>query len=262
MGHGDQLMATGMAKGWKARGKRIAFGDGRRIIWDQHSGEIFRGNPNIAPPGHERQPDIKWIAYHKGHRVYNTHDPKHDRWIWNYDFRPIPGEVFFDARERQLGAWHGSGFILVEPDVVGWKSSSANKDWGRAKYQSLVDKLRSEGHRVVQFGHEKAGAGLAGVVRVKTASFREALAVLSHAALYIGPEGGLHHGAAAVGIPAVVLFGGFIPPSVTGYDGHRNLTGGAEACGSLKPCEHCRKAMAAISVEEAFQAVQDVAEWT
>jgi len=51
----------------------------------------------------------------------------------------------------------------------------------------------------------------------------------------------------------VVLFGGFIPPSVTGYAAHANLTGGAEACGSLKPCPHCRKAMEAISVEEVVE---------
>lgn len=251
-----------MAKGAKARGKRIAFGDGQRILWDKHSGEIFRGNPNVASPGSERDKDIEWIAFHKGHRLYNSHDPKHDRWIWNYEFRPIPGEVFFDAREKKDASRHGEGFIVIEPDVVGWKSSSANKDWGRANYQRVVDRLRADGRRVVQFGYDNAGPGLTGAERIKTRSFRDALAIMAHAELYIGPEGGLHHGAAAVGAPAIVLFGGFIPPAVTGYDGHKNLTGGAEACGSLKPCQHCRKAMAAISVEEVYQAVQDVSEWT
>jgi hypothetical protein len=32
MGYGDELMATGMARGAAARGKRVAFGDGQRII--------------------------------------------------------------------------------------------------------------------------------------------------------------------------------------------------------------------------------------
>jgi ADP-heptose:LPS heptosyltransferase len=82
---------------------------------------------------------------------------------------------------------------------------------------------------------------------------------LARAKLYIGAEGGLHHAAAALGVPAVVLFGGFIPPLVTGYETHINLTGGAqEACGSLKPCDHCRKAMDAISVEEVAAAARTI----
>jgi hypothetical protein len=65
----------------------------------------------------------------------------------------------------------------------------------------------------------------------------------------------MHHGAAAMNIPAVVLFGGFVPPAVTGYDSHTNLTGGAEfACGSFRYCEHCIAAMKAISVDEVVTA--------
>jgi hypothetical protein len=62
----------------------------------------------------------------------------------------------------------------------------------------------------------------------------------------------MHHAAAAVGIDAVVIMGGFIPPSVVGYDGHINLTGGSEACGTIGTCEHCRQAMAKISVNEVW----------
>lgn len=94
MGRGDNIMATGLARGAAARGKRIAFGDGRRIAWDQHSKEIFRGNPNIAPPGSEADPDLEWIDYRTGHRIYNGLDRARRRWIWNMDFRPVPGEFF------------------------------------------------------------------------------------------------------------------------------------------------------------------------
>lgn len=65
----------------------------------------------------------------------------------------------------------------------------------------------------------------------------------------MGCEGGMHHGSAAVGIPAVVLFGGFIHPRTTGYESHANIFTGGRACGSIKPCAHCRQAMLAISVE-------------
>ena len=243
-----------MARGAKERGKRIAFGNGINILWDQHSAEVFRGNPNIAPPGHEHHPDVDWIPYYKGHRLYNRQSG--DRWIWNLDFHAIPGEVFLDKAERTAGSRYGSGFVLIEHQTVKWKSVAPNKDWGRANYQAVADRLKQAGHRVVQFGYDDTPA-LSGVERYRTTSFRDALAVMANAALYIGPEGGSHHGAAAVGIPAVVLFGGFIPPSVTGYVTHANLTGGAEACGSLHACPHCKAAMAAISVDEVFEEARE-----
>lgn len=242
-------MAAGMARGARARGKRIAFGDRQKIRWDQHSEIIFRGNPNIAPPGAERDQDIEWIEYFKGRRIYNTHDRANDRWIWNLDFHAQPGEMFFNAQEKRNGRRYGKGFVLIEPSIVAAKSCAPNKDWGRANYQEVCDLLIEAGFEVCQFAYPGSGPGLAGIRRLPTMDIRDALAILGEAALYIGPEGGLHHGAAALGVPAVVLFGGFIPPSVTGYETHINLTGGAEACGSLHFCRHCRDAMRAISVE-------------
>ena len=154
------------------------------------------------------------------------------------------------------GARYGRGFVLIEPNLPWWKSVAPNKDWGREKYQRVADLLRAEGHRVAQFSNPK-GTTLVGVEQLFTTSFRDALAILKNAGVYVGPEGGLHHGAAAVGVPAVVLFGGFIPPAVTGYDAHVNLTGGVEACGSLSACAHCKAAMKSISVEEVFSAAKD-----
>lgn len=255
MGLGDQLLATGMARGARDRGKRIAFGDGHRILWDKHSEEVFRYNPNVARPGSERARDIEWIHYFKGHRIYNRRVG--DNWVWNRNFRAIPGEMFFDPREAVRGRRFDTGFVVIEPQSAQWKSVAANKDWGFDRFQDVADRLTKSGRRVVQFRNSKGALGLERVEQLPTASFRDALAILSNASLYIGGEGGLHHGAAAVGIPAVVIFGGFIPPAVTGYDTHTNLTGGFEACGSLKPCRHCRQAMLSISADEVFAAAQE-----
>jgi ADP-heptose:LPS heptosyltransferase len=62
----------------------------------------------------------------------------------------------------------------------------------------------------------------------------------------------MHHGAAALGIPAVVLFGGYTPIELTGYPPlHVNLAGNSlAACGSLYRCEHCIKAMESIMATE------------
>lgn len=254
MGHGDEIMATGLARGAKARGKRIAFGDGKRIIFSPWSGEIFRNNPNIARPGDELAPDIEWIAHHKGNRLYNKMSNSRLRWLWNMNFTPTPGELFFEEAELRFAEAAGSGFILVEPNLPAHKSVSPNKDWGAQRYAAVAQALLKQGRRVLQFDYDGARHHLPGVSQLKAPTFRHALAVLARAALYIGPEGGLHHGAAAVGIPAVVLFGGFIPPQVTGYPTHTNLTGGAVACGRFYRCHHCMQAMDAISVDEVLKA--------
>ena len=251
MGFGDNLMATGLARGAAARNKRVAFGDGKKIIWDQHSQHIFHGNPNIALPGEERRKDLEWVPHYKGHRLYNSQAS--GRWVWNYDFKPTPGEMFFSVPELDDGRRSGKGFVIVEPNVPRWKTAAYNKDWGVHRYQAVANELRQRGIRLLQliYGNEPI---LVGVSQTKTKSFRDAISIMANAVGYLGPEGGLHHAAAAVGIPAVVIFGGFVPPSVTGYKTHINLTGGAEACGSLTKCEHCRAALAAITPEEVVAA--------
>lgn len=251
MGYGDDIIASGMARGMKAQGKRAAFGDGKRIIWGPWSEEMFRYNPNIAQPGMERADDICWVNYYKGNRHYNKLDKVNAKWIWNYDFHPAPGELFFSDEEKEFAESAGKGFILIEPNVPWHKSVARNKDWGIKNYQAVADLLRKNGYDVVQTLYN-GGKNLGRVRSVKTPTFRHALALMSQAKIVITPEGGLHHGAAALGLPAVVLFGGFIPPGTTGYPGHVNLTGGVEACGSLNPCPHCVDAMNKITVEEVY----------
>ena len=241
-----------MARGAQDRGKRIAFGDGRKIIWDQHSREIFRKNKNIAIPGTERQSDVEWIHFYKGNRLYNKYAG--NRWIWNREFKAIPGEIVFDKEEIDFSKRIKPGFILIEPNVPWHKTVAPNKDWGKAKHQAVANELSSKGYEVAQFSY--GPVRLSGARVIQVSSFREAAIALTRSRMAILPEGGLHHAAAAVGARAVVIFGGFIPPSVTGYDGHTNLTGGAEACGSLSPCQHCKAAMDRISVEEVMAAAQ------
>lgn len=249
-----------MARGAAQRGKRIAFGDGSNIIWDQHSEQIFRGNPNIAKLGSEHDSDLEWIHHYKGHRLYNSQDHKRDRWIWNYDFRAQPGEIFFTNEEMNFANKVGKDFILIEPHVPEYKVGVINKKWPLQRYANVVEMLKRRGFNVQQF-RNGGGAALPGVGTIQALSFRHALAVLSQAALYIGPEGGLHHGAAAVGTPAVVVFGAWIPPQVTGYQTHINLTGGAqEFCGKLQPCHHCILAMEAIKSKHVYSAAKEILE--
>lgn len=258
MGLGDQLIATGLAKGSVKRGKKIAFGNGLKLMWDQNSERIFRGNPNIAFPGQERGYDVEWISYYKGWRGYNKQGSGH--WEWNMKWKCSPGEIYLSDEEKKLGDRCGSGFVVMEPNVESWKLSSPNKDWGRANYEAVAVSLARDGHRIVQFEYAKSGPVVRGAKTVRTRDFRDALAIMRNASLYVGAEGGLHHGAAAVGIPAVVLFGGFIPPSVTGYDSHTNLAGSDKFCGSFSRCQHCLDAMARITQDSVYRAAKNYLE--
>lgn len=252
MGLGDNIMATGMARGAVARGKRIAFGDGKKLIWDTLSAGIFHGNPNIARPGQERNSNVEWIPFYRGNRLYNKQG--NGRWLWNYDFRPTPGEIFFSHEELHYAEQMRPGFIIIEPNVPIYKSVAPNKEWPAERYEEVAKRLVSAGHVVIQLKHG-GKHNLRSASSVHSSNFRKALALLQRASLYIGPEGGMHHGAAAVNVPGVVLFGGFIPPQVTGYDTHTNLVGNAtEACGSLKKCDHCIAAMQSIEVDEVYEA--------
>jgi len=254
VGFGDEILGSGLARGAAARGKRVAFGDGQHIIWGQQSVEIFRGNPNVAPPGSEGAADLEWIAHYPGKRLYNRANG--NSWVWNYDFRPKPGEIFFDASERDIAAVVPPGFVLMEPNVPAHKAVAINKQWDPARFQWVADRLCQDGHRVVQLTYEGMTHQLRDVETFPTQSVRIALAVLARAALFVGHEGGMHHGAAALGIPAVVIFGGFIPPRVTGYDNHENMAAGEPACGSLIPCLHCRQALESITARQVYDAAR------
>lgn len=252
MGYGDELIATGLARGAAARGKRIAFGNGKRIVLTSQSAEIFRNNPNIARPGEENLPNIEWIPHYQGRRVYATQIG--NRW----EFHPtkmIPGEIFWSPEEVAFGASFSNQIdVVLEPRVKRHGACvGINKQWPVYRYQQLASMLEENGVRVAQLVPPGIPPVLRKVRAITTPTFRNGLAVLSQARLYIGPEGGLHHGAAAVDTMAIVLFGGFPSPTSTGYDNHINLTGGAQPCGRMPECSHCRAAMYRISVEEVFE---------
>jgi len=252
MGFGDEIIGSGLARGAAEKGKRVAFGDGQKIHWSSWCPEIYYNNPNVAPPGSERDLNLIWVDHYKGRRKYNK--LVDGKWVWNYDFKPVPGQFFFDQQEINLASAYKPGFVVIEPNVPWQKEVAPNKDWGEEKYQEVARRLIAEGVKVVQFKHKNSRRIIRGAQVYEIPKFRYVISVLSRAALYIGPEGGMHHAAAAVGIPAVVLFGGFIPPAVTGYDAHINLTGEEDACGNIKPCAHCKRAMDSIPTELVFKA--------
>jgi ADP-heptose:LPS heptosyltransferase len=242
MGWGDEIIVTGMAR----RLQEIVPLPVR--VLDRHGKprrhDIWRGNPRIAAPDHKGP--VQTLVCGEGRRPYVERQAK-DRWIWR-DWPCPVGEIYLSAREREFAARY-PGRVILEPTIKA--EASPNKDWGRARWEALARMLRNAGLPVAQMG----GPGtprLEGVELIPTPGFREAAAVLGAATLAVVPEGGLHHAAAALGVRAVVLFGGFISPRQTGYAAHVNLFTGGRPCGMRVRCRHCEEAMAAITPDEVF----------
>lgn len=221
--------------------KRLHEANGRQVVVVNHRGapqwhEVFENNPRIS---RDITRHTQRLLNASGHRPYiAAKGPK--AWAWRpWDI--APGELYFTQAERDFAAAH-AGRVLIEPHT---KVEGSNKAWPWERWQQLVDR----GGDFVQVGAPGARA-LRGVTFVETASFRLACAVLAQSRAFVGPEGGLHHAAAAVGVPAVVLFSEFIGVDITGYPMHRNLRHAGAACGSRIPCVGCRSAMARITVDE------------
>lgn len=260
-------MAAGQAR-------EIADAEGCRVVVCDAQGrarwhEVWEGNPFVARPediapgeavafvqnGPKCRPYIDYRA---------TVADKWRRWHFGrWRARDHVGGIFLSLAESTRGdAVRAAGpFMVIEPHVNPLNKAAArdNKDWGFGRWQALIEAVPQL--RWVQMGPAGMRA-LDGVERVVTASFREACGVLARATAYVGPEGGLHHAAAANGVRGVVLFGGWASVENTGYPPlHVCIAddGPESPCGMLEPCGHCRAAWAGISVDRVAAAVGEVA---
>lgn len=241
MGWGDDLMTTGIVKRAYARvGRPLCVGDGR-IRWSP----LFDGNPKIAK---RAEHGALWVRSFEGRRPYIDYansTPEH--YAWNREFRAEPGEIYL-TRDELAPYARLAGYVYIEPNCKG--EITANKDWGFDLWQTVVAKLPEV--RFVQ----GQGRRLVGVEQVDTPSFRHACAALALCDGFVGTDGGLHHAAAALEKRAVIVWGGYAPPASLGYQTHVNLCAATRWCGSRAPCEHCRKALDAISVEKVVEAIR------
>lgn len=256
MGYGDELLATSLARGAASRGRRAAFGDGCRIIYSAQSFQIFENNPHVARPGDEKAPDLEWIPHYRGSRLYGR--VVRDHWKFR-DMTWEPGEVYLTKQEKAFAlahVWGSDPIAIVEPRTkpIG-ATAGVNKSWGVHKYQELASRLlAATGCHPVQLVPAGFDPLLEDVDIITTPSFRHALAILGLSQIFIGPEGGLMHGAAAMDVPgAVIVYGGFNGPRSTGYPRFDNITAGGEPCGTIAACPHCAAAMASISVDRVLE---------
>lgn len=270
-------MASAQAKViFEASNIKVALGDGERVRWGRPEQELFYNNPRLATQEDvDKGEEVVWCENWSGHRPYQDLDQMkqdfkslwpHDkftlkrqdeRFPWRFSDWKVsdvgPGEIFLTDEElyRASERYRGLRFAVIEPQLK--RGASPNKSWPFPKWNAVAQRL---GMSFVQFNPQVT---LNGAIPVRTASYREAAAILSHASLYIGHEGGLHHAAAALGIPAVVYYGGFISPEQTGYAGQEFLyREKGSPCGQRVHCRHCQAIADEITTDEALEAIERV----
>lgn len=254
MGFGDSIMVASIAKRIHAMtNQRVVPVDAKwepywDALWDGLSymqrSLSFGGITPLRNAPHAERPYYSGV---EGNRI-----------LWRkWDI--APGEIRLTEEER---AW--AARAMPRPRIVlGWDfkelgGGGANKNWG-AESWAQVSVAFPRG-TFVQLRAPEAMLLAACEFAIETPTFRHACAILERSLGYVGHEGGLHHAAAALGKPAVVVFGGYISPEVTGYDTHTNLYVPDEhyplGCGTVTPCEHCRESMSKITVEQVVNATK------
>lgn len=265
MGLGDDIMSTVAAR--KARKEHpqanIVYGnDGEPMKRNRihHWSEIFENNPNTTPINliDNQKPTI-WIHDYPGNRPYIDMSKmskvpsefRRQTVQFNLNFHAEKGDLYFSKHELNFAdnaVVNLNGFVLIEPNSK--TGMTKNRDWGFKKWQTLVDSLYKD-YTFVQCGPPKGNKWLNNVKKVTTDSFRKASVILSKSICVVTSEGGMHHAAAALNIPGTVIFGERTSPKTTGYNLHSNLYIGDldKACGMNLPCDGCKKAMDAITVD-------------
>ena len=207
--------------------------DGRPIRSDLFNGVPYLTTKPLRGPLYQR------MVNGPGVRPYIASKTA-EKWTWR-PYQPEPADVVFTPEELAFAEPY-RGKVLVEPHVK--SIGHRNKDWGWSNWWRFDAIARFEGLVQCVKPGDKTMPNAKAVV---TTTFRQTMAVLSVCRAAVLPEGGLHHAAAALKVPAVVIFGGFIAPNITGYRQHRNLFTGGKACGIRTDCKHCREAMGKIT---------------
>lgn len=262
MGWGDSILATGHAKPLYEEGKRIYFTkpDSAHfkhclkegyIEWAMGE-DVYMNNPYLgtdktwegdAKAGFK---DCKFVENHFGNRPY-VKSGGTSKVIWTPDYKAPVGDIWLTPEEIERGKKdYGEGYVLVEPHTK--NTVGGNKAWIWPRWQEVADILLAKGDDVLQNGTPKKR--LQNVRYIPMLEYRDALIAVANAKMVITTQGGLHVAAAALGVPAVVIWGEYAHPRNLGYDNHVNLyTGGPDPCGHTVECPGCVQAMRETTVE-------------
>ena len=189
MGLGDELLLAGQAS---RLGEPVdLWHKGRRV-----ENELYQFMPHVSPNGKRFEE-----APHRGYIQDIRRNPK--QVVFNLDYRPVPSPIVLDPIEND--------YVIIEPTIK--LGAPPAKLWHH--YQQVVDAIDA---KFLQFCNKTLDG-----TDIKTTTLTEAARLMAGCRLYVGAEGFLHHLAAALGKPAVVIIGAYSPVEVIGYNFHTNI---------------------------------------
>lgn len=281
MGYGDDLLITKFASKIKKQypDRQIVIGNASKK--QAYHSIIYENNPNISDCRNlDINKPIHIIDYHPGNRPYIDYKKSNsETYVWNEKFKPEAGEIFFSEKENINAKsiiedaktfWNKNNskkykniiFLETSSTKINDKQFNIkhiNKDWGFNNWNSLAKKLKND-FLIIHSLHSKTKK-IDGVFAPHNIDFRLACSVMNNCDLYIGPEGGFGHVAAALNKKAILYFGGWITPKVVGYDIHENIYFDdiESPCGHYKKiCKHCDTARQKINAKMFEKKVYDI----
>jgi len=255
-GIGDVLMSTAALRHLRRRYPRSHI----TYVTDRHNADVLELNPHVDQIVERHEPD------REGLDIDLCHEDIWDSGVHVIDKYLTLVEAPADAARRvdlllspddRRFAREFLGRRTEEPVIViHARSNMRCKDWPMWRWADLVERLRMR-YWVVQVGKEGEelipgcldATGLPG-----PAPLRKTAALVEQACMAICVDSCVQHFAAALGVPAVVLYGGSSSPKLSGYPHNLNVhTPFACTCdlsnGFTSACPHDYECMTAITPE-------------
>ena len=258
MGWGDYIMTSGLVRRLKNQNPNLQILIKEPFNKTRQYKDIFYNNPYIVSSEtlNEKLPFIKVPRILTG-----TRDEINNKIIWKKERVAEIGDFYTKDQETTFADenikkiyehWKtknkkkpkGIIFIsdtakkniIMEDKNIKYEHS-INKEWGRKKWQEFIN-ICSKNYILIKTSISKDDY-IDGLYYV-LCDFRSVFLLMRKCDFFIGNEGGLSHLWAITRKKGIVFFGHWIPPYLTGYPFHINLSTNLDNhCGSLKRCESC-----------------------
>ena len=159
--------------------------------------------------------------------------------------------IFLSKKENEIRLLPDTGKPWVAIQSTGLSTWTDNKNWGVENLRKVA-RLLEKDFSIVQLGapsDPSLGVNLELQGRLE---LRDVFIVLMQCKIFIGQVGFLMHAAASVGLPSVIVYGGFEAPWQSGYETNINLYTEVECapCWLESKCPYEKKCMTIISPQE------------
>lgn len=205
-GYGDTLLVSAVARELKKKYGEI------EIIINRAKSELLENNPNIDKVG-QRYYGID-LNYHYG----------------KYTIKKNPGNTLIQIMCKKVGVDNPKNMVdiyltkeeiqyatmytkKINRPIITFHTTSNNFDnsrklWPITYWEKIVHILRND-YTFIQLGNSSEIPIRGSINFLGKQNIRLSIALIKKADLHLGIVSSLMHGAAAVGTPAIILFGGF-----------------------------------------------------